>query len=368
MLLVGAGWRAFFAPWDYDAADASPAGGPNILDLERQGPFNTAPVAAGAQGYTALKTAAGATVAGWTDTGWIKEFKVSPQSKIGQVRSGYRGAVRAQYKGEIGEQFEFKFRESGRLQWKLSTGTTVYNLLYSVGSPGTTGPVSSAGSTAVAMGASGYIASGAVANYTGYATLYVPSGSGAAFPANSYLVCDEDYNGTDSGVVGSNGAFLFPNATTDVDYIRKTSDFVARVVAVVTGLPAGQDALILDQPFVGGGSPAATNGTPPTTSKVQRIVGWSAREGGTFIQEWSGLFITDTVDGAQIAFYYPHVSISQFRGLNPWAIENIGNTEMTGNELDCMFEALAYDDPEDGETIVGYRAFYPNARVQNPGY
>src|ERR1035441_6124912 len=113
LLTVGSGFRGYFAPWDYQAALTSPlTGGPNILDLEYSGPFNT-----------------NALPAGWTDTGWIKEFKVSPQTKVGQVRSGYRGAVRAQYRGQVGQEFEFKFREFGRLQYKLSTGTQVYNIL-----------------------------------------------------------------------------------------------------------------------------------------------------------------------------------------------------------------------------------------------
>jgi hypothetical protein len=71
------------------------------------------------------------------------------------------------------------------------------------------------------------------------------------------------------------------------------------------------------------------------------------------------LFIMDTIDAAQIACYYPHVSISQFRDVAAWTIENQGTTDQTGYELDAMFEALAFDDPIDGETVVGYKAFYP---------
>ena len=90
-----------------------------------------------------------------------------------------------------------------------------------------------------------------------------------------------------------------------------------------------------------------------------RISGWAAREGGTFISEYSALFILDTVDSAQIAVYYPHVSISQFRDVGAWTLENAGTTDETGYELDTVMEALAFDDPLDGETVVGYKAFYP---------
>jgi hypothetical protein len=67
----------------------------------------------------------------------------------------------------------------------------------------------------------------------------------------------------------------------------------------------------------------------------------------------------DTIDAAQIAVYYPHVSIAQFRDVAAWAIENIGTTDETGYELDCVMNALAFDDPIDGETVVGYKAFFP---------
>jgi hypothetical protein len=120
----------------------------------------------------------------------------------------------------------------------------------------------------------------------------------------------------------------------------------------------------LDQPFVGGGSPIATSGTPPAGSKVQVVTGWTAANGGSFIQEWSALFVCDSIDGAQIALYYPHLSINQFRENANWAIENIGTTDLTGMQLDSMFEALAYDDPMTGETVVSYTGFYPNARTQ----
>jgi hypothetical protein len=146
-----------------------------------------------------------------------------------------------------------------------------------------------------------------------------------------------------------------PNQVTDIDYIRKTSDFVARCISV------NANALTLDQPFVGGGSGLTQPYpvSPPAGSNVQRISGWAAREGGTFITEWSGLFILDTIDSAQIAVYYPHVSIAQFRDVNAWAIENVGTTDETGYDLDCVMNALAFDDPIDGETVVGYKAYYP---------
>src|ERR1035437_6436627 len=88
MLLIGAGYRAFFAPYNaaLGSSVANTALGPTILDLQTAGPFNT---------Y--------APPAGFTDLGWIKDFKITPASTIGQVRSGYPGAVPGPYRGEARE-------------------------------------------------------------------------------------------------------------------------------------------------------------------------------------------------------------------------------------------------------------------------
>jgi hypothetical protein len=336
-LLIGAGWRSFFAPYNIALGSgvANTQLGPTILDLQTQGPFNT-----------------NAPPAGWTDTGWIKNFKLTPGSKIGQVRSGYRGAVRAQYRGEVGESFEFSFREAARMQFKIAVGNTPFNLLNG-STPSTLGPLSASGAPKTAM----------VSYSPGPpATLTVASAAAISASGGTYIVADLDYTAANfpgqgnppSGIVGAAGVPLQPFAVTDIDYIRKTSDFVARVTSVTTNV------LTLDQPFVGGGSgltlPAPTS--PPTGSNVQTISGWAVREGATFVTEWSGLFVMDTIDAAQIAIYYPHVSIAQFKDIQAWTIENQGTTDQTGYDLDCMMNALAFDDPLDGETVVGYKAFY----------
>jgi hypothetical protein len=330
-LLIGAGWRAFFAPYNIalGSGQASTVLGPTILDLQTQGPFNT-----------------NAPPSGWTDCGWIKDFKLTPGSKIGQVRSGYRGAVRAQYRGEVGESFDFAFREAARMQFKIATGTNPFNLLFGATAQ-TLGPLSASGAPKTGMVS--YVAGPPPVLTVSSASAISVSGNG------EYIVADLDYSPTQFGIVGAAGIPVQPNAVTDVDYVRKTSDFVARCVAVLT------NALTLDQPFIGGGSgltlPAPTS--PPAGSNVQRITGWAAREGGTYITEWSGLFVMDTIDAAQIAVYYPHVSIAQFKDLAAWAIENVGTTDETGYEIQCSLNALAFDDPIDGETVVGYKAYYP---------
>ena len=333
-LVIGSGFRAYFAAFDIanNVAANSTSIGPTILDLTT-GPFDQNQV---------LPT-------GFFDLGWIKDFKLTQESKIGQVRSGYRGAVRAQYRGQVGEGFEFKFREYGRMQYKLATGTNVINLL-SGATPTSAGPLSASGAPTVNM------TSYAVTNGIGYLTVASASG----FAVGNFIACDVDYNTANYGIIDNAGTPVFPSAVTDVDYIRKNTDYVARVVGI------NGNILQLDQPFIGGGSLGLT--VPQAGSKVQKIKGWCAREGGTFISEWTGLFLLDTIDQAQIAVYYPHISIAQNRDVAAnWAIENIGTTDLSGHELDAQFTALAYDDPLDGETVVGYKAFYERPGA-SPGY
>jgi len=339
-LILGSGWRGAFAPFNiaYNFSQATSQYGPSILDLQYSGPFNTNKLPAG-----------------WTDLGWIMGFKMTPSSKIGQITSGYRGAVRQQVRGEVNEQFDFQFKEFSRLAWKISTGTEIFNLL-ETGAAQTQGPLSGSGAPTWAV--SGYNASDG--SYGGSPTLVLSVAPGA-LAVNDRIVCDVDFVASAypyGGFAGSNGIPIYPNnAPSDVDFIRKTSDFVSRVVQI------SGNTLVLDQPFIGGGSSSTLlqgPTSPPAGSKVQQMIGTASREGGTYITEWSAMFILDSQNGDQFCIYYPHVSISQFKDISTWNINNIGTTDTTGYQLDATMQALAFDDPLDGETVVGYRAWYPN--------
>jgi len=352
MLVVGAGWRGYFAPYNIalGSAVASTVTGPTIIDLT-QGPFDSY--------YPPF---------GLADLGWIKNFKLTVGTKIGQVTSGYRGAIRAQYRGQVAESFECQFNEYGRMQARLATGSNVINLLAASGlSGGTAGPLSASGSLAsIAANVTAYSPGTPVAWNAPQAT--PPTLTLSTIPAlsqiyqGSYIVADQDYVvGQYGGAIGDAGVNVYQNAVTDVDYIRKNSDYVARVVSI-----AG-NVLTLDQPFVGGGSGnpvsnftnnAFTTFTNPQV-RCEAIKGFAAREGGTFIGEWTGLFLCNTVDGAQLVIYYPHISIAQNKDIAaPWTIENAGTTDESGFQFDAQFNALAFDDPLDGETVVAYKAYY----------
>ncbi len=336
-LVVGSGWRAYFAPFNqaYAVANTSSGVGPTIYDLLFNGKF--------------IDTPAGA-LAGWSDLGYIDKVKFTPGSKIGNVMSGYRNAVRAKYRGDVAEKVSFTFKEMGHMQLKVATGEGVFNLLASAGPASTVGPLSSAGNAAVAM--TSYSASGSVSGYVGSPTLVVASASG--FAAGNYIVCDQDYNGTAFGFVGDAGANVFEGAVTDVDFIRKTSDYVATIKAIVG------NNLILTKPFFGGGNNplGAATTVPQAGAKVQVISGFATRGGGTTITEWSCILVLDTIDASQLLMYYPRLAPDSFPGITATNVTNI--TSLQQNDLDAAFESMAYDDPLDGETVVCYRAFYPH--------
>ncbi len=339
-LTVGSGYRAYFAPFNQQqaVATANSALGPTIYDLQSTGKFIDGPAGS-------ILTAQ----SGWFDLGWIKNFKFTPGSKTGNVMTGYRGAIRAKYRAETSEKMSCLFMEMSRQAMSICTGTQVFNLLATPsGNVQSSGPLSASGAPKYSMVS--YSPSGGVG---GAPTLQGASGTGVAFPVGSYIVCDQDYNGTTFGFVGDAGANVFQGAVSDVDFIRKTSDYVA-CVASVSG-----DVLTLTAPFVGGGnnSSGGANTAPTAGAKIQGVVGYASREGGTYIKEWSAIFVLGTIDGSQLLFYYPRIAPDVFGGLTE---ENLPNaTAMQTSGLAGTWDALAFDDPLDGETVVRYSAYYP---------
>lgn len=338
-LTVGAGWRAFFAPFNQELAvtQGSTVLGPTIYDLEVLGKF---------------LDLSDNPVPGWWDMGYLKDFKFTPGSKTGSVIAGYRGVIRAKYRAEVSEKLQFTFGEMSRTALRIASGVQVFNVLASSAAASTSGPLSSAGNTPTSMVS--YAASGGAG---GAPILTVASASGIV--AGDMIVCDQDYNGSDFGFVGDAGANVFQGAVSDTDFIRKTSDYVAGVASV------SGNVLTLTKPFMGGGNAplGSTAYTYPIAgAKVQKVIGFAAREGGTKIQEWSGIFVLDTIDASQVLFYYPRISPDTFTGLPGVNLQNA--TSMQQYELQATFDAMAFDDPLDGETVVRYAAYFPKPYTQ----
>lgn len=348
-LTVGAGWRGFFAPFNQALAvtQSSISAGPSIYDL---------------QAFTRLIDTAAP--AGWYDLGFIDNFKFTPGSKVGNIVTGYRGAIRAKYRAEVGEKVQFDFQEMTRMALSISSGTQVFNFLKTSATSASSGPLSATATPAVPMGASGYSATGFTGATAGLPTLCVVASGAGAFPVNTLIVCDQDYVPGSFGFVGDSGANVFPGAVSSVDYVRMTSDYVARVSAVVPNTPsAGQTALVLSKPFVGGGNNpnGAANTGPTAGAQIQAITGFGPREGGTALREWSAVFVMDTVDASQILRYYPRLATDTFAGLTSKNVTGATSIQQSG--LSATFDAMAYDDPFDGETVVSYTGYFPHADI-----
>lgn len=312
MVLVGSGFRGFFAPF---VQGVSPA--PTLFDPARQGRFDT-----------------NNPPAGWFDLGWISQLRRSPAGRIGQIRSGYRGVIRAQYRGEIGSSIEFEFREWGKLQMALATGTTHFNILKAAAGSAQQ-PLGGTPLPAVALG------SGSTAS-----SIVVATGAGPQFSPGDFIAVDVDYTGQ-TGYVGSGiqASYVSAGTVTDPDYIRRVT-FNVGVIQQVNG-----DTLVLEQPLLGG--------APSSSARVQVVTGFASREGSSFLPSWSALFVVDTIDGAQLFYYYPQLSIAGDREDSTFEVENAGTADVRGHALHAEFNALAFEDPVDGETVVCYRGFFP---------
>jgi len=175
--------------------------------------------------------------------------------------------------------------------------------------------------------------------------IMLASTDAAKFTAGSIIALDADYTGQ-LGYVGApvTGAYV-RQALTDIDYIRRITFNVALVSAVTS------TSLTLAEPL-----PA---GAPAAGAKLQALTGFVDREGGTFYQEWSALFVMQGTQAERIFFYYPR--LQPMIGAEEATLPLTGKSPQ-GNArvaLKAQFLALPVTDPLDGERILCYRSFLP---------
>jgi hypothetical protein len=188
------------------------------------------------------------------------------------------------------------------------------------------------------------------------AAVVVQSGSTASFVAlaatdaakfapDSIIALDIDYTGQ-TGFVGApvSGAYV-RQALTDVDYIRRVTFNVALVSQVAS------TGLTLAEPLPGG--------APAAGKKVQAVTGFVDREGGSFYQEWSALFVMQGSQRERIFFYYPRLQAMAGAEETPIALDGKHQGGQARILLKGQFLALPVTDPLDGEHVVCYRSFLP---------
>ena len=297
--------RAYFAPVNRAAAN------PTLFDPSQSGSFGL-----------------DAPPAPWVDLGWIDEFARRCGTVIEPLRSGSPPVVQTQVRAEIDATVSFRFQSWGKLQLSLAAGSQQMNVL-----------VTAAGAAAAG---SGGVAVSAVPVGAGATASLLPLGTAASgFAAGELVAVDVDYAGTTGWLgAGVSGAYL-RSAVADVDYIRRVTLNVTRVASVANGV------LTLAAPL-----PA---GVPAAGMKVSGVAGFCDREGSSFFQEWSALFVAEGQQGERVLWHYPRLQV--LSGAAESMAASAGGLQAV--KLLAAFRALPVSDPVDGETVVCFRSYVP---------
>jgi len=265
----------------------------------------------------------------WVGLGWIAGFTRTCGTKIEAVRTGSPAVAQMQSRTEIESTVSFAFESWGKLQIALSAGSQQMNLLkVASGSPS-----EGSGGTAISAVA---LQAGSSAN-----VIQVGSTAASGFAVGELIAVDVDYV-TQTGFVGSGVSGAYVQATlTDVDYIRRVTLNVGRItnVNVATG------ALTLQWPLIAG--------VPSATMKVSGVVGFCDREGSSFFQEWSAVFVGEGQQGERLIWHYPR--LQAMSGAAEASAKAGGGYEKI--QLSAAFRALPVKDPVDGETVVCFRSY-----------
>jgi hypothetical protein len=269
----------------------------------------------------------------WISLGWIQNFVRKAGSKTTPVMAGIPAATLEQVRETLEAQVSLEFLNWTKLTMALATGSQHMNLL-----------AAASGATQAADGAAAATAVTVLSGSTSTSIVLAPADA-ATFSTGSIIALDADYTGQ-TGYVGTpvSGAYV-RKALTDVDYIRRVTFNVALVSAVTTtGLTLAE---------------ALPAGAPAAGSKLQAVTGFVDREGGSFYQEWSALFVMEGSQGERIFYYYPR--LQTMAGAQE-AVLPLDGKEKNGLGrvlLKGQFLALPVTDPLDGERVVCYRSFLP---------
>jgi len=317
--------RAYFAPMD------RALGTPAIFDPGKYGMFNL-----------------DSPPSPWLDLGWIDNFRRVSATRAEALRSGPRGDAAAQFRGSLDTRMEFDFREWGKLQMALAGGSQHMNVL--------------ATETSADPRPSGGTAVSAVAVLPGSSATEIVFGVGAVdfCAVGDILAIDADYQ-QQAGYVGTgiSAAYISDPASVqhDVDYVRRVTFNLGRV-AEKTATSA-----LLAQPLLGG--------APPAQAGAQKVVALVDRDGGSFFQDWSALFVLQEESGGRVCFYFPHLSPGS--GEPPaWLKQPQSQAALSSAEvaveiaaplsafgLHAAFAALPFQDVNDSEFAACYRSYFP---------
>lgn len=249
----------------------------------------------------------------WVDLGFCTSFVRTSGTRVEPVLAGSPPGVVGQVKTLAEANVAIEFESWGKLQLALTAGSLQVNVLEAQPAA----PLAT-GSTATQLNI-----------------------SAGTFAVGDILAVDVDYAAS-TGFVGSwaSGAYVSDPSViaSDVDYVRRITLNVARVSTVSAGV------LNLAAPL-----PA---GVPAAGMKVSRVAAFSDREGGSWFQEWSALFVLDGVQGDRAVFHYPRLQAATgaAEGLDKFA--GLERMRLLGH-----FRALPVKDL--GESVVCFRSYLP---------
>lgn len=266
----------------------------------------------------------------WVDLGWCTKFGRTSGTKNAVLVGGAPGVPLGQVRTEIDASVALEFESWGKLQLALTAGVQQINVLRSA-------------SAAVPL------AAGSTAS-----VLMVGATAAAGFAVGDVVAVDVDYVGQ-TGFVGTGVAGNFVRSAAAIggesNYIRRITLNVGCVVAVSGGNVSLASPLLAGVPLAG--------------MQVSQVVGFCDREGGSFFQEWSALFVLDGEQGDRVVFHYPRLQAMAGATEKSEAILGVqAHAALDGLarlRLGGSFRALPVRDSRDGEMVLCFRSYLPAA-------
>lgn len=252
----------------------------------------------------------------WVAAGEVREFKRASATKFGALTVGAKGAPVGQFRSGMEARVSFEFCEWGKLQMAVAGGSQHMNVL-------SRDPV-------------------AVLDGSSATELVLGAGAVDAFNVGDMVAVDVDYS-QQTGYVGEPaGAYVKDPADVmrDRDYRRRVTFKVATVKEKTT------TSLLLDRALVGGSSEIGAS--------VQKVTAFVDREGGSFFQEWSAVFVVEGESGDRVCFYYPRLQTCASAAETARELESF---ELHRLRAECV--ALPVKDDVDGESVVCFRYWRP---------
>ncbi|WP_419805139.1 hypothetical protein [Terriglobus sp.] len=312
--VVSGGVRMFAAPVDRSGL------GPRVFDPARQGRF-----------------AVSAPPAGWLALGAVTALERNDTGTFTEIWNGAPASIGTRARSSSGASLRCAFAAWSKLAMALSSGSQQMNLLRTA-------------AIFTAADSGGTADSAAVLGGSTDTALRVPQSF--AVNAGDLIVVDADYAGQ-TGFLGSPVASAYvPDAArvhNDVHYLRRVSFNLARVSSVAPDPNAADTAqlLILVAPL-----PA---GIPAGATQVSVVQGFVDRVGGSFLSEWSALFVADGVAGDRVLLHYPRLQIAA--GATETRQELAAGLERW--RLEANFVALPVTDANDGDAVLCSRSYLP---------